>query len=265
MFVTCHAVVNRLNTFEFTAMPSIPVDVLREILEHVDKNDLPALCRVNKVCCSYSRDVLYRNIYHSDKRVTLTLARSTVLARRVRSFEYCYSYPELATALRNMSSLRSLDLGSIGDDASILDGCTFKLDSFAYSFPYDKSLQKILNSQPNLTDVTVCKDHKPLIPFDEMCLPKLTRVMATPSWLRILIPGRPVREALVLLRSGVDFTDWSFFTFSTTPIQKLSINYDVLYPRPVSLLVSIFSSLVHLMVQSYGVEWAVRVSLCSSI
>src|ERR1700730_12695542 len=89
-------------------MPSIPIDVLQEILGHVDKNDLVALCRVNKIFCSYSRDVLYREIKYRDKRVTQTLAQSTNLARRVRSFRTEHSSPELATALRNMSSLRSL-------------------------------------------------------------------------------------------------------------------------------------------------------------
>jgi F-box domain len=49
-------------------MPSIPVDVLREILEHVHYADLPTLCRVNKVFCSCSQDILYRSM-HGDKRV----------------------------------------------------------------------------------------------------------------------------------------------------------------------------------------------------
>jgi F-box domain len=38
--------------YTVTTMRSIPVDVLREILEHVDKNDLATLCRVNKICCA---------------------------------------------------------------------------------------------------------------------------------------------------------------------------------------------------------------------
>src|ERR1700721_2933049 len=138
--------------FEFTTMPSIPIDVLREILEHVHKADLPTLCRVNKIFCSCSQDVLYREIYDGDKRVIQTLAKSTDLARRVRSFKTIHSPPELATALRNMSSLRRLDLLGSGD-VSILDGCTFKLDSFVCDFPYSKSLQKFLNSQPGLPDI----------------------------------------------------------------------------------------------------------------
>jgi hypothetical protein len=93
-------------TLQTTTMPSIPIDILQEILEHVRKADLPTLCRVNKICCSYSQDVLYRKVKHGDADVIQTLAQSTDLARRVRSFSTTRSSRELATALRNMSSLR---------------------------------------------------------------------------------------------------------------------------------------------------------------
>jgi hypothetical protein len=248
-------------------MPSIPVDVLREILGHVVREaDLLALCKVNKIFCSCSQNVLYREIYYGDERIIQTLARSTDLARRVRSFRPSYDCPELSMALRNMSSLRWLNLRSCSDvHVSVLDGCTFKLDSFACSFPYSESLQSFLNSQPSLTSLTLCKDYKPLTPFDERCLPNLTRVHALPSFLGILIPGRPVREVIMFISSNIDSTDWSFFTLSTTPIQRLFIHYDMLYPKPVSLLVSTFLSLVHLDVEACGMEWIVRVPLCLSI
>src|ERR1700730_290788 len=137
-------------------MPSIPIDVLREILEHVRKADLPTLCKVNKIFCSCSQDVLYRNIA-GDIRVIQTLAQSTDLARRVRSFYYFGSCPELAMALRNMSSLRKLNLRA-GD---VLDGCTFKLDSFSFSLRYTESIQIFLTSQPTLTNLTIWGDREP--------------------------------------------------------------------------------------------------------
>jgi hypothetical protein len=252
-----------LNTFEFTAMPSIPVDILREILEHVRYTDLATLCRVNKIFCSYSRDVLYREI-GGDAHVVQTLAQSTDLARRVRSFQTRQLFPKLATALRNMSSLGKLNLWD-SRGVSILDGCTFKLNSFTCSFPNSESLRRFLNSQPSLTHVTLYERYEPVSPFDERCLPNLTRVVAEPSWLRTLIPGRPVREVIVHSPSRIYSTDLSFFTLSTTPIQKLSIHYAMLYPKPVSLLVSIFPTLVYLEVNAYAVDWTVRVLLCLSI
>src|ERR1700733_3857091 len=142
--VTCHKTMT---------MPSIPVDVLRMILEHVDKANLAKICLLNKICCSCSQDVLYRKI--SPKTpigVVQTLAHSTDLARRVRSFEF-FNCEDVDMALQNMSSLRRLCL-SYMDDASILDGCTFQLDWFAYySHHYDESLGKFLNSQPSLTEI----------------------------------------------------------------------------------------------------------------
>ena len=241
---------------------SIPVDVLREILEHVRYADLPALCRVNKIFCSYSQDVLYREIYNQGKDLTQTLAQSTDLARRVRLFSTYTDYPELAAALRNMSSLRILELWYYGDVELVLDGCTFKLDSFKTTLPYSESLQQFLISQPSITHLGFFMDHKSMPRFDERCLPNLTRIHAHLSWLSILIPGRPVTE--VTTRSASDI-DLSFFTLSTTPIQKLRIPYDRLFPNPVSLLVSIFPSLVHLVVDAYNVDWTVRVPQCLSI
>jgi len=246
-------------------MPSIPIDVLQMILEHVDKNDLAILCRVSKIFCSCSRDVLYREIDGEEaQHVIQTLAQSTDLAKRVRSFYTYGRHPELATALRNMSSLRNLGLEKSGD-ASFIVGCTFKLDSFSTDSPNSESLQKFLNSQPSLTSLTMWNYYRPISPFDERCLPNLTRVKARPSWLGILIPGRPVREVIPLSTWNIDSIDLSFLTLSTTPIQKLVADFDMLYPKPVSLLVSIFPSLVHLVVYVYNAQWAVRVRLCLSI
>jgi F-box domain len=242
-------------------MPSIPIDVLLEILGYVSETDLAILCRVNKIFCSYSRDVLYREIRVPDTRVIPTLAQSTDLARRVRSFQTMLPSPELPTALKNMSSLRMLSLMGV-KDASILDGCTFKLDSLGCNSRNSESLQKFLKSQPSITDLTLYSPYDPFSPFDERCLPNLTSVSAEHSWLGVLIPGRPVRDVLMFFD---DSTDLSFLTFSTTPIQKLWMDDDMLYPKPVSLLVSIFPSLVHLVVNVYDVEGRERVRLCLSI
>jgi F-box domain len=241
-------------------MPSIPVDVLREILEHVDKSDLATICRVNKTCCSCSQNVLYREIYDGDERVIQTLAQSTDLARRVRSFETDCDCDELATALQNMSSLRRLNLRCNDADPSVLDDCTFKLDSFETTFYYSESLHKFLNSQSSLTKFTIYfnAEHPP--PFEETTLPNLTQVMAKPSWVRMLIPGRPVREVMVYDPwSEEDPIDFSMFTLSTAPIRKLHIAYRLLYPTPGSHLASIFPSLEHLTIEAFDVNFSVRI------
>ena len=77
-------------------MPSIPVDILRLILDHVDKPDLLNICLLNKTCCSCSQDILYHDIQldrlRKGTQVCQTLAQSTHLARRVRSFEISSNY-----------------------------------------------------------------------------------------------------------------------------------------------------------------------------
>jgi hypothetical protein len=234
-------------------MSSIPVDVFRTILEHVEEfADLVALCQVNRICCSCSQDVLYRDISAIGDRIRViqTLAHSTDLARRVRSFHTDQLYPELCSALQNLSSLRRLWLTSDGD-ASIPDGCTFKLDSFITDFPYDESLRNFLNNQPSLTEIglfTTFELSSESSPFEETCLPNLTQVMANPSWLPILIRGRPVRE--VTINESIDFVDFdiNFFTLTTAPIQKLGIPYTYLYPKSETLLACVFPSLVLLSV-----------------
>src|ERR1700733_1578619 len=89
---------------------NLPIDVLLMILDHVDEADLVAVCQVNKVCCSCSQDILYRNIIvDTDHRfqVCQTLAKSTHLARRVRSFVVTAldrsSLYWMAKALQNMT------------------------------------------------------------------------------------------------------------------------------------------------------------------
>ena len=221
-------------------------NALRMILEHVDKADLAKICLLNKICCSCSQDVLYREIYpNTHVGVVQALAHSTDLARRVRSFEF-FNCEDVDMALQNMSSLRRLCLWHI-DDASILDGCTFKLDSFAYSFHYDESLRKFLNSQPSLTEIEFHVDSQYSDSrFEATCLPNLTRVAANPSWIRTFIQGRPVREVMMRLPRSEDLFDLSSFTLSTAPIRKLCISHVYLYHGPISLLVPIFPSLVHL-------------------
>src|ERR1700728_3492756 len=68
---------------------NLPVDVLPMILINLVDEDLAIMCRVNKDCCSFSQDILYRNLFFfrdNPHLILRTLAHSTHLARRVRSF-----------------------------------------------------------------------------------------------------------------------------------------------------------------------------------
>jgi hypothetical protein len=202
------------------------------------------MCRVSKICCSCSQDVLYRDICVKtvkEARVHQTLAQSTHLASKVRSFESCWDEPDLAMALRNMTSLCNLKLPN-RFDMTRLDGCTFKLDSFECDFVCDSngSFKKFLGSQPSLKSVKFPMYFDSTL--EATCLPNLTRIHARISQFSRLIPGRPLNE---VISNGIEYPiDLNFFALSTTPIQKLTIDYSSL-PTPAHLLASFLPSLVH--------------------
>jgi hypothetical protein len=230
----------------------IPVDVLRDILDYVDRADLAIMCRVNKICCSCSQDVLYRDIYvqtHRASKVQQTLAQSTHLARKVRSFHTRIKGSNLAMAFRNMTSLRILKLFTGYMD--ILDGCTFKLDSFECTLEsHSEAFPKFLSSQPSLKYLTLHTlhtfVHNVSSSLEATCLPNLTRINAEFPWLPYLIPGRPLNEVILRGYPSNDHSiDLSFFALSTTPIQKLTIDHSYLYPTPIHLLASFLPSLTH--------------------
>ena len=240
-------------------MPSIPVDVPRVILEHVDKNDLATLCRVNKICCSCSQDVLYHNIHlgietsHHRRRVKLyqTLAQSTHLAKRVRSIDIQFLdfsiFEIIANALRNMSSLRSLKF-HLGSYSNILDGCTFKLHSFSciHSACDSESFRNFLRNQTSLTDITIV-GYDTSGSIEATSLPNLTRVTSTSlDWVSRVIPGRSVSEVIITGHSFGNSADLSFFTLATAPVQKLTIDSSYLFPKSGELLASFFPSLTNL-------------------
>ena len=226
-------------------MLSIPVEVLRMILDHLGPADLTQTCLLNKICCSCSQDILYRNVCGAES-LCWTLAQSTDLARRVRSCKINCDNRFTADALRNMTSLRRLYIST--RDSKVLEGCTFKLVSLDCDFRDDEGFRKFLNSQPGITDIEIFSPFNDSCPFDETSLPNLTQITTFFSWLPHLIPGRPVRELTSLdTWDEENAFDLSVFTLSTAPIQKLDINDTFLYPTiPGPLLAQIFPSLTHL-------------------
>jgi hypothetical protein len=239
------------------AMPSLPVDVLRDILEHVDRADLATICQLNKICCSYSQDVLYRHInleYYSapirQRQLYQTLAQSTHLAERVLWIHVIVSDSSIvetvAKALRNMSSLRHLFIS--GSFTNVLDGCTFKLYSLAcgHSEGDSESLRNFLRNQTSITDIAFWEDN-PSGSIEATCLPNLAKVTASSLyWVSRLIPGRPVSSVCIIGSPIETSADLSIFTLSTVPLQKLTIDCSYLYPRSEGFIASIFPSLKEL-------------------
>jgi hypothetical protein len=125
---------NQIGNKQTKTMLSIPVEILKMILEHLVEGDLTKTCLLNKICCSCLQDVLYREVC-GGTHLCRTLAQSTDLARQVRSIDIYLNASFTADALRNMSSLRRL---SICENSDVLEGCTFKLVSLSYSYRDDE-------------------------------------------------------------------------------------------------------------------------------
>jgi hypothetical protein len=228
----------------------MPIDILRLILEHVDRECLTKICMLNQICCSCAQGVLYRHIqiegHRQNTQVCQTLTQSNILARRVRSFETAHSDSELRGALLNMINLRRLRLG-IWVDSSVLEGCTFKLLSFTCSSFMDRALHQFLLKQSSITDLEVDSISHDWPELGVTSLPNLTRVAAPFTKLPLFIPNRPVKEVSVL-GYGIGDGDLSFLALSTIPIQKLTL-WDMClypYPKPGQFLASLVPSLTHL-------------------
>ena len=237
-----------MTSLALTMNLSIPVDILRAILEHLCRGDLTTICLLNKICCSCSQDILYRNLYFPNIIVCHTLAQSTHLARRVRSFAIRNEHPELAKALQNMTRLRRLALLDVGGSSDVLDDCIFSLGTFICEFPYSESLLKFLRSQTSLREANFLPSYgfPESSDFEPTCLPNLARITAPYTWLPYIVPGRPVSEVGSTKYSlGGNPVNFSFYALSTVPIQKLAIHY-LLFPESESLLASILPSLTHL-------------------
>ena len=161
---------------------------------------------------------------------------------------------DLQKSLQNMTYLRHLHLHHLKDNFS---GCTFRLVSFACDYFDLEPLHQFLYSQPSLTDVALGVFMVNWFPESGATflpnLTRLTRISSDFSWLPQVIPNRPVNEVTSFGHTydlNPVTTDLSFFSLSTVPIHKLTIDISHLYPKPAEFLASIFPSLTHLSLNS---------------
>ena len=120
---------------------------------------------------------------YSDHEVYRTLAESTHLARKVRMFNSRFNGPDLAAILSNMTSLRSLKLVVDANSMGVLSNYTCSPVSILTT-----DISKSVTFTGNVLHTNTEPES-----IDATCLPNLTTVTATFSWLYI-IPGRPISE-----------------------------------------------------------------------
>jgi hypothetical protein len=254
------------STMTPTGRSQIPVDIMLIILDNLDKSDISTMCRLNKICCALAQPIIFRDIrlqFDENKdfgksgfALCETLSQSPHLARCVRSLSVwvyeksMHFAAKIAETLEFLPSLRHLGLKVHDDLAQQLNGRTFsfKLESLSLYY-YDTRLQNFLNSQPSLTTVDFDFRHiYPRLKLETKCLPNLNRVITNFLNAEEIIRGRPVSEITCI---GVPHVERNialdFFSLSTVPIRKLTINYVCLYPgQKPGQLRALFHSLEHL-------------------
>jgi hypothetical protein len=270
----------------------IPVDIMLEVLDNLDKSDIATMCRLNKLCCALAQPVLFRDIriqFNETKdfdksgfALCETLSHSPHLASCVRSFsvrigiydKYIQFGTRIAETLEFLPSLRHLGLVIYPDYNDLLNGRTFsfKLESLTFYLSYDTYIQKFLDSQPSLTTVDICIHdsskflYSPRLELERKCLPNLARVTTYIVDAEEIIRGRPVSEITCIGNPDEEGNiALDFFALSTAPIRKLTIDYNFLYQcaKP-GQLGALFPSLAHLTLTTYFLfsdMISVRVSL----
>jgi hypothetical protein len=144
-------------------MSSTPIDVLKLIPDHIDKEAPPPSIGSTKPAILYRRISYYCDLrigrlhWGSEAQVYQMLAQSTHLARRVRSFNIRRNSddPNIHGALQNMINLRRLSLCHYYN-FNLLVGCTFTLVSFTCrSILEFQLLHQFLLTQPSLTSFSL--------------------------------------------------------------------------------------------------------------
>jgi hypothetical protein len=115
--------------------------------------------------------IIATRVTYSGSEVHRTLAESTHLAQKFRTFNPRFDDPDLASALRSEISCQCK-----------LKGCTFKLYSLTCFYPYRKYLRKSLNSQPSIRNArSVFHTSTEPESIDTTCLPKLQSLPRSPG------------------------------------------------------------------------------------
>jgi hypothetical protein len=121
-----------------------------------------------------------------------------------------------------MTGLQSLYVADVHMPSWVLQHCPFRVTTFSFAPECDADLVGFFELQEQIQDLTL-GSRNPNLVLKPTALPNLAKVKAQPSWLMVLIPGRPVYDVTFRdIPHGVE-VDIEFLCLSTAPIQRLSI------------------------------------------
>lgn len=243
------------------SFPSLPVELVDNILQSLASTDLLALSRTCSSLTPVALRLLYRNITVSHNLTVVTvLAKRSDLANFVRSFSlnttassplFPHFYHFLAQALSRMTELTSLHLLVDSSNSWILEEASQKaqferLQQFTCSFPLDSHVAKFLDRTPALLRLEV--DSMPYDPsasasaLTSSAMPHLVQFIGSVRAAKVIVPGRPV-EGIHLNEGDLAEEDVARLAESTANVSVLDATAS---EPPVPLLESIAHHLPHL-------------------
>lgn len=248
------------------SFPSLPVELIDNILQNVQSSDLVALALTCTSLSPVAQRLLYRDIivsaWSNNTKVVETLAKRPDLAVFARSFSITTTtqppaFPAfdqlLATALAGMTELTTLALNLADSSASwVLEKAAqnvsyHRLHQFTASFPFDQNVANFLDKTPNLTQLEVdsipCAEPTSPVPsLLPTTIPNLSQFVGSVRAAKSIVPGRPL-ESIHLNEGDLVDEDVAGFSRATGRVLVFSATAST---SPVPLLESIAHNFPHL-------------------
>ncbi|KAF8889334.1 hypothetical protein BD779DRAFT_1671893 [Infundibulicybe gibba] len=237
-------------------------DILLAILALVDEEQLPQICRVNRLFYECAQDLIYHRIVGPVdlRKFCSTIWWSPELAQRVHHIKFYnlhrmntlpHHWVFFMTLLPKLSNLSSLTIQDSTADQWSFKQCSIDLHTFYCS----------CSTATNIDGNSKGGDFK-LRPGD---LPKLTSVSAPPAWLHRLVPDRPVDTVNIHHWAG-EAVEFEFLAASGSQIESLTIGAAALRAPQTKKSLDLLSGLKELtVIDNYSRDTSISVEWISSI
>ena len=146
-----------------------------------------------------------------------------------------------------MTGLQSLYVIDVHVPSWVLQYCPFRVTTFSFAPECDADLVGFLELQEQIQDLTLGSCNPNLV-LKPTALPNLAKVKAQPTWLRVLMPGRPIYNVTFRDVSHGVKVDIGFLRLSTVPIQRLSITAEHLCTLSIPRLATLVPNLAILVI-----------------
>ncbi|KAF8151725.1 hypothetical protein B0H34DRAFT_664486 [Crassisporium funariophilum] len=242
-----------------TARPSaLPAEILDNILHSLSQLEQISVLPVNRFFYSIAARRVYRSLSLRRPRQCVAFCCSALanpdILLLVRSLDIDISaasptanlYHLLQRVLRRTTSLVSLllELPKWQSPLWIFDGCTFRLEHFTTSLHSKLPLARFLDTQPNITDLTLRgfqSDNLPMLPFFDLMesvpddedfklqptsLPKLVTfnaIHAGAPVIRAIVEGRPLEVVSIPLFPSLSLESLDALKTASVPLKRLSV------------------------------------------